>query len=663
MKNQYAICHGVDVNQAHGNDSLKRDMPNLNQKNMHRLLVALFLFVVGLQWSYCEPADSISMQKEILYITSYNVDHRYSTSFIEDMMEEYRNLGGKFKVSIEALNCSSYESHSQWVGTMQQIIENHPHADLVVLYGLEAWGCFFALPDPRYREIPLICVASARYAGMQTQRKREVVDFLELQKSFNVKGFYYYDYDIAKDMDFLAKFFPEVEKLAIISDNSYAGLSTRNVLTRYLEDFHPQLAVTYIDGMDLDMEEASAAVEKLDNKTAIFFCVWKFDKTGSVKTEYDHRIFHLQTDEKEIPVISLTGSGFGSWAIGGCHPSYSWDDGRVKPSEIAYRFLDQQEDVEPYFFKVPNHLRMDKNVLDRFKISRSELPKETFIINDDSLTFVQVWDDYKWTIVVSVLAFILLVISLAVSITYAIHLKRVRASYLDAKVRAEHADRMKGTFIQNISHEIRTPLNAIQGFSQLVLDDDMDLDRETKQAMFTEIERSVKVVTDQIDEILQLSSIEGHPTPGKPEEVSMTEVLDIAMVTARTYIPPTVKVNIKLVEDMVVHTVKSDVVTILAHLLSNAGKFTKKGEILVQVFQDLDHRRLTVSVTDDGPGIPVNESERIFDSFYKLDSFVPGTGLGLTISRMLARRLGGNLYLDIAYLRGSRFVLTLPLTE
>lgn len=630
---------------------------------IHRILAVLTFLLVGLQWGHCEPADSVAVQKEILYITSYNVDHRYSTDFIERLMEEYRDLGGQCRVSIEALNCSSYDGHPQWVNTLQQIMENHPRAELVVLYGLEAWACYFALPDPKYRQVPLICVGSQRYVGMSTDRYREVVDLLELQKSFNVKGFYYYDYDIAADMELLAEFFPEVDKVAIISDNSYAGISTRNSLTRFLNDNHPQLPVTYIDGIELDMEEASAAVEKLDEHTAIFFCVWKFDKYGSVKTEYDHRIFHLLTDEKNIPVISLTGSGFGAWALGGCHPSYAWDDGRKKPSEIAYHFLDLHEDVEPYVYKVNNRMRLDKNVLDRFKISRSDLPSGTVIINDDSLSFSQVWDDYKWTIIASVLAFIGLIISLVVSITYVVHLKNVRRSYMDAKIKAEHADRIKGTFIQNISHEIRTPLNAIQGFSQLVLDDTMELDRDSKQAMFTEIERSVKSITDQIDEILQLSAIENEPNPGTPEEVSMTDVLDIAMVSARHYILPNVKVNIKLPEDVVVHTVKADVVSILSHLLSNAGKFTREGEILVQVFQDLDRKRLTVSVTDNGPGVPVNESERIFDSFYKLDTFVPGTGLGLTLSRMLARRMGGNLYLDIAYLRGARFVLTLPLSR
>ena len=99
---------------------------------------------------------------------------------------------------------------------------------------------------------------------------------------------------------------------------------------------------------------------------------------------------------------------------------------------------------------------------------------------------------------------------------------------------------------------------------------------------------------------------------------------------------------------------------ILNNLLTNAAKFTSKGSIVLSYAMDKDYQNMIFSVTDTGIGIPPNNKERIFERFFKLDRDSQGAGLGLTISLLLARNLGGDLWLDTTYTTGARFLLSLP---
>lgn len=639
-------------------------------RKIYILLIALFCF----QNAFSEPVKNAPQELgEILFVTSYNVDNNYSNTFIEDMMEEYRQMGGSRKVSIEAMNCHSLDAVKYWMVHMNEILERHPRASAVVLYGLEAWVSYFSLTQKEYRQLPVICVGGQRWAAgivggdvpavhIEPEQHLESYDVLDMIKGFNVKACYYYEYDMDADMTLLRNFFPQVDNLAIISDNSYSGLSNRNVLSNYMKRTYPQMPVKFIDGLHLDLDGATEEIQKLSEHSAIFFCMWKYDKFGAIKTNHDHRLFHLLTDEKNIPVLSLTGSGFGSWALGGSHPDYNWNNGRRKPAEFVYNALDLKiTDEEPYFYAVPNRLRMDYRVMQRFNILEGDLPSGTVVINKDQLTILTLLDQFKWTILISILALLAVTACLVLSIVYSLHLRKLRSRLERAKANAESADSQKSIFIQNISHEIRTSFNAIQGFTQLITNESVELDKDGKEKLVKGIENNMNIVTDQLEAVKLLAKLDqGEPMP-EPEEVSMDDVYNLALSQARCYIPKAVKVELSIPENIVIRSVKSDLVQILKQLLSNAGKFTKSGQVTVGIMQNLDKSRLTISVTDNGPGIPVEEAERIFERFVKLDGYVEGTGLGLTIARLLANRLGGTVKVDTSFMNGSRLVVTLPL--
>jgi signal transduction histidine kinase len=98
-------------------------------------------------------------------------------------------------------------------------------------------------------------------------------------------------------------------------------------------------------------------------------------------------------------------------------------------------------------------------------------------------------------------------------------------------------------------------------------------------------------------------------------------------------------------------------------LLDNARKFTQQGSVTLRVSTDSQNgfRHVLFIVEDTGIGIPANESEHIFEEFFQLNSYTDGTGIGLTVARSIARRLGGDIRLDTSYTAGARFIMTLPL--
>ena len=100
---------------------------------------------------------------------------------------------------------------------------------------------------------------------------------------------------------------------------------------------------------------------------------------------------------------------------------------------------------------------------------------------------------------------------------------------------------------------------------------------------------------------------------------------------------------------------------IIAHLLNNANKFTEQGSIILAYQPDESGKMMCISVTDTGCGIPADKSEWVFERFTKNDDFIPGSGLGLYLCRLVAQRLNGTIILDTSYTDGARFILKLPI--
>ena len=227
------------------------------------------------------------------------------------------------------------------------------------------------------------------------------------------------------------------------------------------------------------------------------------------------------------------------------------------------------------------------------------------------------------------------------------------------KTNIEEAKQMKDSFIRNMSHEIRTPLNQIFGFVQLLTDPNIQLSDEEKRQYNDIISDQTTYMTRLINKFLELSEYESSDEPLPFETVSINETLS----TVQSTVPqPQAGVELTFSNKSGKDTIETNgngLTRILQCLVGNAVKFTPTGNISVECITNAEGETV-FTVTDTGKGIPEGDEECIFDRFYKIDSFVPGAGLGLSLVREIAKRMDATVILDRTYSSpGSRFTVTI----
>lgn len=230
-----------------------------------------------------------------------------------------------------------------------------------------------------------------------------------------------------------------------------------------------------------------------------------------------------------------------------------------------------------------------------------------------------------------------------------------------AKEIAEQSNWMKTVFIQNMSHEIRTPLNSIVGFSGVVVD--MLQDNEEVQQYVSLIESNSKLLLKLVGDILEISALESNVEINY-YAVDVNACCRSSMELTEALFSPDVKVLFEPgCEELIINSNHSYIVQVLENLLNNASKFTKEGSVTLAYEVKEKEKQLLFTVTDTGIGIPVSEQEHVFDRFVKLNDFSQGTGLGLSVSRIIAKKLGGYLIIDKEYTRGTRFLFCIPMQK
>ena len=245
-------------------------------------------------------------------------------------------------------------------------------------------------------------------------------------------------------------------------------------------------------------------------------------------------------------------------------------------------------------------------------------------------------------------------------------LKRLNEQLRKASEQAQESSRMKSEFIKNISHEIRTPLNILSGFSQVITSPNLDIDEKELHDMSKRINENTERITGLVNKMLELSDANSQTILMREDKVNAVETAAQASIDAHMDEQQHISFNIDVspeAKGRQLLTNRKQLTRALKLLLDNAIKFTKQGEINVRLYADEETNVFKYVVEDTGIGIPPAEAEHIFEEFVQLDEYIDGTGIGLTVARSIARRLGGDIVLDTHYKQGARFVLTLPLTS
>ena len=236
---------------------------------------------------------------------------------------------------------------------------------------------------------------------------------------------------------------------------------------------------------------------------------------------------------------------------------------------------------------------------------------------------------------------------------------------IQAKQMAENAE-LKQSFLNNMSHEIRTPLNAIVGFTNLLVGEGGDeIEPEEKKAMLEIINRNNELLLKLVNDVVEISRLDSGNLDLKIKEWNMTTVVKEIYMAYQTLIKPSLQFHLVLDESLSlpVSIDRMRFIQVISNFLNNADKFTRSGSVTLGCSVDKEHRKVSVYVQDTGKGIDEKELMMIFDRFYKTDEFEQGSGLGLSICKVIIERLCGHIEVQSEVGKGSRFTVILSLMD
>ena len=293
-------------------------------------------------------------------------------------------------------------------------------------------------------------------------------------------------------------------------------------------------------------------------------------------------------------------------------------------------------------------------------------PKPHLLDADRKPTGVHFWEDYnpstnRWyTIQSTVLRWLdgrWAIMELATDITTR---KQVEFELIQAKEKAEESDRLKSAFLANMSHEICTPLNAIVGFSSLLAEAD---DMEERRSYISIVQKNNDLLLNLISDILDISKIEAGTIEFTKAWLDVSQLCQeiITTFSHKTYEGA---VELRFDENspqIMINGDRSRITQVLSNFMANALKFTTEGSITLSYSLE-DDNQVRFCVTDTGKGIPAEKQSEVFNRFVKLDSFIQGAGLGLSICQSLVERMGGKIGVESQEGEGSCFWFTHPYT-
>jgi signal transduction histidine kinase/CheY-like chemotaxis protein len=244
----------------------------------------------------------------------------------------------------------------------------------------------------------------------------------------------------------------------------------------------------------------------------------------------------------------------------------------------------------------------------------------------------------------------------------------VVALYAELDEKADHlrrADELKSRFLSNMTHEFRTPVNSIIGLSNLLIDDRMR-ERHEPEPEVVYIKKAAEQLSELVNDLLDLAKVEAGKTVIRPTTFEVQNLFGALRGMLR---PLLLNQSVSLVFDApadipAIYTDEAKLSQILRNLLSNALKFTERGEVRLAATPPDESGLISFTVADTGIGIAEQDLQRIFEEFaqveHRLQKTVKGTGLGLSLSRRLTELLGGSLSVESELGVGSTFTVSIP---
>ena len=235
--------------------------------------------------------------------------------------------------------------------------------------------------------------------------------------------------------------------------------------------------------------------------------------------------------------------------------------------------------------------------------------------------------------------------------------KSMEDALVTARNKAEESDRLKSAFIANMSHEIRTPLNAIIGFTSVLPDID---GKEERQELINLIQENNQKLLRIINDVMNISKIEAGKEAPVMTAFDLNIILQGTADQFSSQLANGVEMKLQMPEpEMNITSDLKRVQEVLTHLVNNAVKFTTEGHVTLG-YDKPEEKYIRIWVADTGKGIAADDQQKVFERFYKVDEFIPGAGLGLSICETMVNSLNGEIGVDSQLGKGSTFWFEIP---
>ncbi|MCF8363486.1 MAG: HAMP domain-containing histidine kinase [Prolixibacteraceae bacterium] len=447
---------------------------------------------------------------------------------------------------------------------------------------------------------------------------------------------------------------PKLNELVVITDNTATGQANYKI---FKECCPPNSDINYttINIGERTIQNMLAEIEEYSGNKAILLISAYSDSTNAYY--YFHRTLNQIIQRSKIPVYHIHEHGIGQGIVGGkpiCHYQM------VKEAlSKALRLSEDELLGDTSITNMPaREYIVDYEAATLFGLNTNAIPVTAKVLNKPDSTF-RIDKTVFYFILISICLLVLFILYMFQTMQ---NKKRMTYELMEAKEKAEEANRLKTAFITNMSHEIRTPMNSIVGFSSLLRS--TDLNYESRGQYCQIIEDNSNHLLALISDIIDISKIESGDLSFRLSKVQVLPLLKSLTVEFEQKIESSGRnINLELKanipEDLYIVSDKVRITQLVSNLLGNAVKYTIEGNITLGCSTKNDE--LLVFIKDIGIGISGNYIDKVFDRFVREEDakkVYDGTGLGLAIAKSIVKKFNGKIWVESEKGKGTTFYFT-----